>query len=219
MVQLLPLGPAPSRPDYPRIGLFIDGEWIHERFTFHKPDRIWLDEETAYNPMLIRLRAELDPSVDRKQLVDEISERAETYYAGLWASCSLDEKVMLYHLARNGLANGKNRRLMRRLIARALVRRDPNLELFSETFRLYVLNAGRSEELKEHAEAAGSVWNSIRVPMFIIIITFLLLLFSTQKDLLTVSTTLATVLTGGIPMLIKLIGLVTDRRLETAERA
>jgi len=194
------------------------GQWLHDRFTFQKHDRHWLDEETAYNPVLGRLRKELDPHTDRKQLIDEIGERAETYYAGLWASCSLDEKLLLYHLARNGLANGKDRRLVRRTIARALVRRDPNLELFSETFRLYVLRAGSDEELDRNTAGLGSTWDQIRVPMFIIIVTFLILLFGTQKDVLTVSTTLATGLTSGIPLVIKLVGMMTERRLETAER-
>ena len=194
------------------------GQWLQDRFTLQKHDRHWLDEETAYNPVLGRLRKELDPHADRKQLIDEIGERAETYYAGLWASCSLDEKLLLYHLARNGLANGKDRRLVRRVIARALVRRDPNLELFSETFRLYVLRAGSAEELDRRTAGLGSAWDQIRVPMFIIIVTFLILLFGTQKDVLTVSTTLATGLTSGIPLVIKLVGMVTERRLETAER-
>jgi hypothetical protein len=201
------------RESSPRIG-----RWLHDRFTFHKPDRHWLDEETAYNPMLGRLRRELDARGDRKQLLDEIGERAETYYAGLWASCSLDEKLLLYHLAQHGLANGKNRRLVRRVIARALVRRHPNLELFSETFRLYVLRAGSVEQLDREVDKLGSTWDKVRVPMFIVIVTFLILLFGTQKDILTVSTTLATGLTSGIPLVIKLVGLVTERRLENAER-
>ena len=193
-------------------------QWVHDRFTLKKHDRHWLDDETAYNPVLGRLRKELDPHADRKQLIDEIGERAETYYAGLWASCSVDEKLLLYHLALNGLANGKDRRLVRRVIARALVRRDPNLELFSETFRLYVLRAGSAENLDRAAAGLGSAWDSIRVPMFMIIGTFVILLFGTQKDVLDVSTTVVTGLTGGVPLVIKLVGLMTERRLETAER-
>src|SRR6185295_2269993 len=95
--------------------------------------KTWLEKETAYNPFLRRLRNELDVSSGSQQLLDEIGERAETYYAGMWASCREDEKLLLYQLAHNGLANGRNRRTLRRLIARGLVRRDPNVTLFSET--------------------------------------------------------------------------------------
>jgi hypothetical protein len=181
----------------------------------------WLDRETEYNSFLRRLRAELDPSTDRQVLIDEIGERAETYYAGLWASCHDDEKLLLYNLAHNGLANGRNRRVLRRLMARGFVRRDPNLQLFSETFRLYILSAARKEDLLGRAREmrAPSAWDSLRVPFFVVIVAMLILLFTTQKDLMTTTTALATALTTGIPMLMKLLGVFTERRLEGAERS
>jgi hypothetical protein len=199
-----------------------DDEW-NRRNTFRTVSRLsasepktWLDKETQYNSFLRRLRTEIDPSAaaDRKHLIDEISERAETYYAGLWSNCRDDEKLLLYHIAKNGLANARNRRILRRLIARGLVRRGPNLELFSETFRLYVLGAARRQNLVSRAAAdrAGSTWDSLRMPFFIIIVSFLLLLFATQKDLLTTTTALATALTTGLPVMMKLIGIFTEQR-------
>lgn len=181
----------------------------------------WLEKETAYNPFLRRLREELEPDTDRAHLIDEIAERAETYYAGLWASCRPDEKLLLDQLARNGLANGRNRRTLRRLIARGLVRRDPNLELFSETFRLYVLAAAQREDVVSRARAArgASTWDSLRLPFFIIIIGFLLLLFATQRDLLTSTTALATALATGLPIIMKLIGVFTEKRMGAPDRA
>lgn len=181
----------------------------------------WLEKETAYNPFLRRLRDELEPGDDRAHLLDEIAERAETYYAGLWATCRQDEKLLLYQLARNGLANGRNRRTLRRLIARGLVRRDPNLELFSETFRLYVLEASQREDLvsRARAERGTSTWDTLRLPFFIIIISFLLLLFATQKDLLTTTTALAAALTTGLPIIMKLIGVFSEKRMGGPDRA
>ncbi len=174
----------------------------------------WLDKETAYNPFLRRLRDELPTGADRAHLLDEISERAETYYAGLWASCRQDEKLLLFQLAHNGLANGRNRRTLRRLIARGLVRHDPNLQLFSETFRLYVLGAAQREDVvgRARAEHGESTWDSLRLPFFIVIISFLLLLFATQKDLLTTTTAFATALTTGLPIIMKLIGVFSEKR-------
>ena len=178
--------------------------------------KTWLEKETAYNPFLLRLRKELEmePETDRDHLLDEIGERAETYYAGLWSTCRSDEKLMLYQLAHNGLANGRNRRALRRLIARGLVRRGPNLELFSETFRLYVLAAAQRENLVSlaRAEYGNSTWDMLRIPFFVVIISFLLLLFATQKDLLTTTTALATALTTGLPVMMKLIGVFAEKR-------
>lgn len=180
----------------------------------------WLQRETAYNSFLLRLRPELEQHPDPDSLIDEISERAETYYAGLWASCHDDEKLLLYNLAHNGLANGRNRRVLRRLIARGFVRRDPNLKLFSETFRLYVLAAARREDLVSRSRElrGASTWDTLRIPFFVVIISFLFLLFATQKDLMTTTTALATALTTGIPMIMKLIGSFTERRLDTSAR-
>jgi hypothetical protein len=176
----------------------------------------WLAKETQHNAFLRRLQGELDPDTDPKYLLDEIGERAESYYAGLWASCHDDEKLLLYNLAHNGLANGRNRRVLRRLIARGFVRREPNFELFSETFRRYVLTAARREDLvsRSREERGASTWDTLRVPFFVILVSLLLLLVTTQKDLMTTTTALATGLTTGIPLIMKLIGAFTERRLD-----
>ena len=194
--------------------------------------KTWLEKETAYNSFLRRLykeleaetdlrraRKERDPDTDRRRLLDELGERAETYFAGLWASCRDDEKLLLYQLAHNGLANGRNRRTLRRLMARGLVRRNPNLELFSESFRLYVIDAAERENIVTLAreKRGASTWDSLRLPFFVIIISFLLLLFATQKDMLTTTTALATALTTGLPILMKLVGVFTERRADGKE--
>ena len=176
----------------------------------------WLEHETEYNSFLQILRRQLDSKSKepRRRLMDEISERAEAYYAALWSTFRDDEKLLLYHIARNGLANARSRRVLRRLMARGIVRRDPNLELFSETFRLYVLDAAKRENLADRArrERPPSTWDALRVPFFVVIVSFLLLLFATQKDLLTTTTTLATILTTGVPLLMKLLGVFTEQR-------
>ncbi|MGA8806404.1 MAG: hypothetical protein WB973_00910, partial [Thermoanaerobaculia bacterium] len=187
----------------------------------------WLQKETAHNAFLRRLYNELeaeanlrrtlqmsDPDTDQRRLLDELCERAETYFAGLWSSCREDEKLLLYQLAHNGLANGRNRRTLRRLMARGLVRRNPNLELFSESFRLYVLEAAERENIVTIAREnrGASTWDSLRLPFFVIIISFLLVLFATQKDMLTTTTALATALTTGLPILMKLVGAFAEKR-------
>jgi hypothetical protein len=187
----------------------------------------WQERETSYQTFLLQLDHELkseaderrafgrfDSVTDRDRLSDEIGDRAESYYAGLWANCSDDEKLLLDQIAKNGLANGKNRRVLRRLMARGLVRRDPNLRLVSDTFRLYVLGAAKRDDVASRAEAlhGPSTWDALRVPFFVIIIAFVLLLFVTQKDLLSTTTALATALTTGLPVIAKLVGTFTERR-------
>ncbi len=180
----------------------------------------WLEAETATSPYLRRIASQLQPHLDREQILDELRERAEAYYASLWSSCSEDEKLLVFHLARHGFVHARNRRTLRRLIARGLVRRSPNLELMSESFRLYVLAAAQQENLVEKVReiANEGVWKTLRVPLFIVIISFLLLLFTTQKDLLTMTTGLAAALTTGIPVLVNFFGMITQRRLESSPK-
>jgi hypothetical protein len=196
------------------------------------PPKSWLENETAYNSFLRVLARELeaenslrrartgrDPDTDQRRFLDEVGERAETYFAGLWSTCREDEKLLLYHLAHNGLANARGRRTIRRLMARGLVRRNPNLELFSESFRLYVVEAAQRENIVkvDRQKRGASTWDSLRVPFFVIIIAFILLLFATQKDMLTTTTALATALTTGLPVLMKLLGVFTERRTDAKE--
>ena len=63
-------------------------------------------------------------------------------------------------------------------------------------------------------QRGASTWDSLRVPFFIVIISFLLLLFATQKDLLTATTAFATALTTGLPLVMKLLGIFTEQRLD-----
>ena len=171
--------------------------------------------------MLRRLARQIDTErLTREQILDELRERADTYYQSLWASCTPDEKLLLFHLARHGFVNPKNRRMLRRLIARGLVRRAPNLELLSETFRLHVLAAGLSEDMAAMVRTLESegVWRTLRVPLFIVVTSFLLLLFTTQKDLLTLTTGFAAAITTGLPVLVNLFGMFTQRRLDTAAK-
>jgi hypothetical protein len=116
--------------------------------------------------------------------------------------------------------NAQNRRGLRRLIARGLVHRDPNLRLFSETFRRYVIAAAAREHLvaRNRKTRGASTWDALRVPFFVIIVSFLLLLVTTQKDLMTTTTALVTALTTGIPAVMKLIGALTERRSDAPER-
>jgi hypothetical protein len=69
-------------------------------------------------------------------------------------------------------------------------------------------NSSRSRE----RIAAPAPLDSLRLPFFVIIISFLLPLFATQKDMLTTTTALATALTTGLPLLMKLVGAFAEKR-------
>jgi hypothetical protein len=178
-----------------------------------KPE--WLFRETRSDAFLKKLADQVAwKKYSREETLDEIRERAESYYAGLWASCSLAEKLLLHQLAKHGLVNGKNRKGIRRLIARGLVRRAPHIRVFSETFRRYVLDVSNSQPLARMEERSIGLWNSLRVPVALVTLTIAVIFFASQKDLLNVTTGIVTGLAAGLPAIAKLVGLITERRLD-----
>ncbi len=175
----------------------------------------WLFRETRSDAFLKALADQVSwKKYSREETLDEIRERAESYYAGLWASCSSAEKLLLQQLAKQGLVNGKNRKSIRRLIARGLVRRAPHIRVFSETFRRYVLELSNSQNLTAMEEQSAGLWTSLRVPMGLVTLTIAVIFFASQKDLLNVTTGVVTGLAAGLPALAKLVGMITERRLE-----
>jgi len=175
----------------------------------------WLFREKRSDAFLRKIVDQVSwKKYSREETLDEIRERAESYYAVLWASCSPAEKLLLHQLAKQGLVNGKNRKSIRRLIARGLVRRAPNIRVFSETFRRYVLEVANSQRLTEMEEQSTGLWNSLRVPIALVTLTIAVIFFASQKDLLNVTTGIVTGLAAGLPAIAKLVGLITERRLE-----
>jgi hypothetical protein len=200
--------------------------WLKSRLALQWTAPDWIAAETKHDPFLARLAKEMEPlrkrpplGEERQRFLDEIGERARTYYAGLWASCSRDERVLLFQLARNGLLNGKDRRVVRRLMARGFVRREPQLELFSETFRRFVLLAGRDDDLRSAEMERPSRWKNLRGALGILVLAFIFMLFATQKDLLSTAQGLATSITASVPLIIKLLGMLGDRHADAASRS
>lgn len=168
-----------------------------------------LRSECGINPHLLSIARDLDRHVrhlSREQILEELGERAEGYYQGLWASCSADEQVVLEHLAEEGLVNEKSRRTVRRLMARGFVRRAPNFRLINETFRRFVASATQKREvLKLEREAAPSAWDRLRAPLFVGLAASLVFFFITQQELLDGMAASVTGLAAGLPAALNLL--------------
>lgn len=166
-----------------------------------------LRDECGDNPRLTAIALELDDQVQhlsREQILEELGERAEGYYQTLWDSCSQEEEVVLEHLAEEGLVNEKSRRLIRRLMARGLVRRAPHFRLMNETFRRFVISsARRSEVLGLEKQAGPSAWDKLRGPFFFGLAASITFFFVTQEALLDGVIASLTGLTAGIPAVVK----------------
>jgi len=180
-----------------------------------------LERECAGNPYLSSIHDDLDRMIrrrgeeglDKEEILAELEERASNYYEGLWACCSPVEKLALEHLAEDGFANYRDGKIVRRLITRGLVRRDPHLRLMNETFRRFVVSTVRREEIaKLEKETQASAWDHFRRPFATILALVLVLFVATQKERFDATMAIILGATGVLPSLLKLAGLLIGER-------
>ena len=155
----------------------------------------------------------LSDSLTREQVLDEIEERAFGYYGRLWNGCSADEKIVLSHIAQHGLANAASRRVVRRLLVRGLLFKDPGLRLMNDTFRRFVLTAGcRAETARLEGEAEPSTWDRLHVPLALAAGSAGVFLYATQREMFDSTLSLVGGVTAAVPMVVRMVSIITDRR-------
>ena len=186
-----------------------------------------LAHEASANPFLKRVCDDIRASrlynegaLTRDQILDEIEERTSNYYARVWSTCSNDEKIVLGHVAQQGLANAASRRVVRRLLVRGLLFKDPSLRLMNETFTRFVLSAScRGEVTALEGEAEPSTWDRLRLPLALGAASAGAFLFVTQREVFDSTLTTVAGVTAAVPTVIRLAQLVLDRRLDAGEAA
>jgi len=177
-------------------------QMIDNRASAHRA----LRHEIEGDPYLGSLTDGLDADATaRDQMLDDIADRAEHYYAALWGTCSIEEQVVLLQLAQTGFVNSKMRRQVRRLLARGLLRRDPSLRLMSETFRRFVLAQASNPSLAALLEPdfATDTWQRFRVPFFVTVGVVALFFMMTQHELFDVTSAIITTAAAMVPTLAK----------------
>ena len=102
-------------------------------------------------------QADTRAPMDLEQLLIEVGDRAENYYEALWQSCSTSERLVLGHVAKERLINEKCSRIVRGLMVRGLVDRQPNFDVMNETFRRFV-SARPFDEDVVGLETRRSTW-------------------------------------------------------------
>jgi hypothetical protein len=150
-------------------------------------------------------------SMSSDQILEELEERAGAIYRSVWQSCDENERVVLEHVAQYGLTSTTSRRVVRRLLARGLLRKDPELRLMNRSFKRFVLEEERRREVVLLESQAGpSLWDRLRLPLgagALIGVTFLA---ATQREAFNATLTMATGLTGLVPMLMKISSLLAQ---------
>jgi hypothetical protein len=138
----------------------------------------------------------------------------------VWSTCSDDDKLVLVHVAQQGLANAASRRVVRRLLMRGLLFKDPGLRVMNETFKRFVLGPQcRAEVRCFEGEAEPSTWDRLRMPLALGAASAGAFLFVTQREVFDSTLTTVAGITAAVPTVIRLASLVMDRRPQSPQEA
>ncbi|UCE17090.1 MAG: hypothetical protein JSV84_09280 [Gemmatimonadota bacterium] len=150
-------------------------------------------------------------------VVDQFLDLATAHYRRIWATCSTDEKVLLYRLAQEGFVNWRMRNTLRSLIRRRIVVAAPNFRLMNESFRRFVFRAERPEIFQEWEKAVeSSMWSRIKKPLIFSGIALAVFFFATQREVFNRSLGMLAAVMTGAPVLIKIIGMLLQNRQVTS---
>jgi hypothetical protein len=177
-----------------------------------------IEEESSRDQVLILLWKELKPLADvvePDRLRQEYDDRVANYYHRLWSSCTSNEKLVLRHLAEDGFVNSKDRKTIRRLIARGFIRREPHFQLLNGTFRRFVLTAS----CPAVEELFTSTWDSIKRPFLAVVAVTSAFFFITQQEIFNVTIAAITGMTAALPVFLKLISLLRGKQTGSGANA
>ena len=128
------------------------------------------------------------PEAATTKIVDEVLDRAETYYRVLWSACTKDERLVLFQLAQDGWANPNNDRALRELQRRQVIERPSGFRIMNKSFRKFILNSQYPEEITEwEQEGKQSLWKALKVSLITAATLVACWLVYAQQDILNLS--------------------------------
>ncbi len=100
------------------------------------------------------------------RLLQQITVRANARHRYLWSLCTITEKLLLVHLAREGTINPSNWSVAHMLATRGLLQyRRGRIALPSVSFERFVLEAMRPDDLARLERQQPSSWRQVSLPL------------------------------------------------------
>ena len=167
------------------------GKWMHS------PDR------ERWEEMLARFTQ-----------VQLAGESLEEFPHLLWSTCTWDEQVALFGIAKDGWANYKNRSALEQLARRGLIAASPDFRLTSDAFRDFIrADVSKDEQRRWHMREAAGLWDGLRVMIYVVIVGVVAaVLFFNQLEVLGYITT-------AITAILPITRLVSEARSGRAAKA
>jgi hypothetical protein len=141
------------------------------------------------------------PMWSPEEMKEQLRLAAFPYYWALWESCSMHEKLALYHVASDGYLHTHNPELMA-LCQKGLLRLYPEIQLLNESFRSFVLEIARKTRVAEwEAGATSDTWARLKYPFLLVFGVIVVFLFATQQEFKNSFITLVSLLPVLLPAL------------------
>ncbi len=122
------------------------------------------------------------PMWSPQELQEQFQFVASPYYRSLWESCTIQEKLALYHIAQDGFLHTQNPELPS-LTQKGLVRVAPDLRIMNGSFRKFILDMGRDTHISEWQDTGNEeTWANLRLPFLLVFAIILVFLFATQQE-------------------------------------
>lgn len=180
------------------------------------PDLAWAKTEVApiSDPDLRlpdeKLKELCEKSTTRRAVIDRILEKAHPFYDSEWQKCNEEEKLLLTQLAEEGFANPRQNEIVRKLMKRGLIRRDPFLHPMNDSFALFVESHASPEDIR-HQETVhrGMRWSLVRAVLIGALLLILIFLSVTQGDVVEVWIAYLATAAAGAGGVLKLFSLLS----------
>jgi hypothetical protein len=146
-------------------------------------------DECRRIPRLKRIRRELLRTLPGSTTVSDalaaFGLAASPYYEALWNACTADERLAIHQLADEDLVNPQNETVVRDLLRKGLLVRDPRVRVMNKTFAEFARHAMSAAQVHE-SERRGLMipWGSIEAAMLTVVVILAGLLIVTQERLL-----------------------------------
>lgn len=142
-----------------------------------------------------------------EDMIMKIQQLAHYYYSKLLDSCTKEEKLVLYDIARDMLVNSGNQPVIKKLLKKNLLVYDGTFRLMNESFRNFILTSIDSRDLKEFVKALHphSRWKSYKLPLSFIATGFLAFLVF-QGNLFSHTNVIYPVIIGALGFLSTVLG-------------
>ena len=123
----------------------------------------------------------------------------------LWTGCALDEKLVLTHVAEEGLVNPDQRRTVLGLMRRGLLVLRPDLRVFNAAFSAFIREVRDGRQLAQWERPVGTVgWKQIRWGLAFLLVAIAVFLLSTQRASITPAVGFISTFTAAIGGVLKL---------------